>query len=79
AAPAKVQEDIINKECLFGVSQESLPEFVGEYVLVNVNYKTKEAAASLKVSDIWKNLPAVKNGLVIEIEYILFYFSYPMS
>ncbi len=78
-APAKVQEDIINKEGWFGVSQEALPEYVGDYVLVNVNDKTKEAAASLKESDIWKNLPAVKNGHVIEVDYNLFYFSDPMS
>ncbi|HFI0508914.1 TPA: ABC transporter substrate-binding protein [Streptococcus suis] len=79
AAPAKVQEDIINKEGWFGVSQEALPEYVGDYLLVNVNDKTKEAAASLKESDIWKNLPAVKNGHVIEVDYNLFYFSDPMS
>ncbi|HFU3725052.1 TPA: ABC transporter substrate-binding protein [Streptococcus suis] len=79
SAPAKVQEDIISKEGWFGVSQEALPEYVGDYVLVNVNDKTKEAAASLKESDIWKNLPAVKNGHVIEIDYNLFYFSDPMS
>ncbi|HEL1977263.1 TPA: ABC transporter substrate-binding protein [Streptococcus suis] len=79
AAPAKVQEDIINKEGWFGVSQEALPEYVGDYVLVNVNDKTKEAAASLKESDVWKNLPAVKNGHVIEVDYNLFYFSDPMS
>ncbi|MEI4337902.1 ABC transporter substrate-binding protein [Streptococcus suis] len=79
SAPAKVQEDIISKEGWFGVSQEALPEYVGDYVLVNVNDKTKEAAASLKESDIWKNLPAVKNGHVIEVDYNLFYFSDPMS
>ncbi|HEL1985092.1 ABC transporter substrate-binding protein [Streptococcus suis] len=79
AAPAKVQEDIISKEGWFGVSQEALPEYVGDYMLVNVNDKTKEAAASLKESDIWKNLPAVKNGHVIEVDYNLFYFSDPMS
>ncbi|HFI0357064.1 TPA: ABC transporter substrate-binding protein [Streptococcus suis] len=79
AAPAKVQEDIISKEGWFGVSQEALPEYVGDYVLVNVNDKTKEAASSLKESDIWKNLPAVKNGHVIEVDYNLFYFSDPMS
>ncbi|MEI4322115.1 ABC transporter substrate-binding protein [Streptococcus suis] len=79
SAPAKVQEDIISKEGWFGVSQEALPEYVGDYVLVDVNDKTKEAAASLKESDIWKNLPAVKNGHVIEVDYNLFYFSDPMS
>ncbi|MGZ7142601.1 ferrichrome ABC transporter substrate-binding protein, partial [Streptococcus pyogenes] len=33
AAPAKVQEDIIHKDGWFGVSQEALPEYIGDYVL----------------------------------------------
>ena len=79
AAPAKVQEDIISKDGWFGVSQEALPDYIGDYALVNVNDTTKEAAASLKESDIWKNLPAVQAGHVIEVDYNLFYFSDPMS
>ncbi|MDQ8767523.1 ABC transporter substrate-binding protein [Streptococcus ruminantium] len=79
AAPTKVQEDIINKDGWFGVSQEALPNYIGDYALVNVNDKTREAAASLKESDIWKKLPAVQAGHVIEIDYNLFYFSDPMS
>ena len=47
--------------------------------MVNVNATTKEAAASLKESDIWKNLPAVQAGHVLEVDYNLFYFSDPMS
>lgn len=78
-APTKVQEDIISKDGWLGVSQETLPDYIGDYVLVNVNDKTKEAAASLKESDIWKNLPAVQAGHVIESDYNLFYFSDPMS
>lgn len=79
AAPAKVQEDIIHKDGWFGVSQEALPEYIGDYVLVNVNDKTNQAAASLKESDIWKNLPAVQTGHVIQVDYDLFYFSDPLS
>ncbi|MGZ7215588.1 ABC transporter substrate-binding protein, partial [Streptococcus pyogenes] len=62
-----------------GVSQEALPEYIGDYVLVNVNDKTNQAAASLKESDIWKNLPAVQTGHVIQVDYDLFYFSDPLS
>lgn len=79
AAPAKVQEDIISKDGWFGVSQEALPDYIGDYALVNVNSKTTEAAASLKESDIWKNLPAVQANHIIEVDYNLFYFSDPMS
>ncbi|HFI0335849.1 TPA: ABC transporter substrate-binding protein [Streptococcus suis] len=79
SAPAKVQEDVINKDGWFGISQEALPDYVGDYLLVNVNETTKDAASSLKESDIWKNLPAVKNGHIIEVDYNLFYFSDPMS
>lgn len=79
AAPVKVQEDIIHKDGWFGVSQEALPEYIGDYVLVNVNDKTNQAAVSLKESDIWKNLPAVQTGHVIQVDYDLFYFSDPLS
>ena len=79
AAPAKVQEDIISKDGWFGVSQEALPDYIGDYALVNVNASTQEVAASLKESDIWKNLPAVQAGHVLEVDYNLFYFSDPMS
>lgn len=79
AAPAKVKEDVIDKDGWFGISQEALSDYVGDYALVNVNEKTKEAAASLKESDVWKNLPAVQAGHAIEVDYNLFYFSDPMS
>ncbi|HEM3635536.1 TPA: ABC transporter substrate-binding protein [Streptococcus suis] len=79
AAPSKVQEDIIDKDGWFGVSQEALPDYIGDYALVNVNDTTSQAAASLKESDIWNNLPAVKAGHVIEVDYNLFYFSDPLS
>lgn len=79
AAPSKVKEDVIDKDGWFGISQEALPDYVGDYVVVNVNASTKEAAASLKESDIWKNLPAVSAGHALEVDYNLFYFSDPMS
>lgn len=77
-APAKVEADVF-KDGWFGVSQEALPEYIGDYAIVNVNAKTKEAAASLRESDIWKNLPAVQAGHTLEVDYNLFYFSDPMS
>ncbi|MDY5635957.1 MAG: ABC transporter substrate-binding protein [Streptococcus orisratti] len=78
-APQKVQDDVINKDGWFGVSQEVLGDYIGNYAVVNVNDSTKAAASSLKESDIWKNIPAVKAGHVLELDYNLFYFSDPMS
>lgn len=79
AAPSKVEKDIISKDGWFSVSQEALPDYIGDYALVNVNDKTMEAAASLKESDIWKNMPAVQKGHILEVDYNLFYFSDPLS
>lgn len=78
-APEKVQTDVINKDGWFGVSQEVIGDYIGDYAVVNVNQSTKEAAASLKESDVWKNIPAVQKGQVLEVDYNLFYFSDPMS
>lgn len=77
-APEKVVKDVF-KDGWFGVSQEALSDYIGDYAVVNINSSTKDAAASLKESDLWKNIPAVKNGKVIEVDYNLFYFSDPMS
>lgn len=63
----------------FGVSQEVLGDYAGDYLVVNVSDDTKNAAASLKESDVWKNIPAVKNNHVLEVDENLFYFSDPMS
>ena len=63
----------------FGISQEVLGDYIGDYVVLNVSDDTKEAAASLKESDVWNNISAVKNNHVLEVDESLFYFSDPMS
>ncbi|MBM7636207.1 ABC transporter substrate-binding protein [Streptococcus saliviloxodontae] len=77
-APSKVQSDVFPTG-YFGVSQEAIADYVGDYAVLNVNKSTKEAAASLTESDVWKNMAAVKAGHVLEVDYNLFYFSDPMS
>ena len=47
--------------------------------MLNVSQDTKDTAASLKESDVWKNIPAVKNQKILEVDENLFYFSDPMS
>ena len=78
SAPQKVQDDVF-KTGYFGVSQEVLGDYIGDYALLNVSKATKNSAASLKESDVWKNIPAIQNKHVLEVEEELFYFSDPMS
>ena len=78
SAPETVKKDVFSAGW-FGISQEVLADYVGDYLVLNVSKDTKDAAASLKESDVWKNIPAVKNQKVLEVDENLFYFSDPMS
>ncbi|WP_165211719.1 ABC transporter substrate-binding protein [Streptococcus tangpeifui] len=78
SAPQKVRDDVF-KTGYFGVSQEVLGDYIGDYALLNVSKATKNSAASLKESDVWQNIPAVQNHHVLEVDEALFYFSDPMS
>lgn len=77
-APQKVQDDVF-KTGYFGVSQEVIGDYIGDYALLNVDDSTSQAAASLKESDVWKNISAVKSSHVLDVDKNLFYFSDPMS
>ena len=79
AAPQAIQTDVIDKDGWLSISQEKLPTYAGDYLVMDVKEDTKEAAASLKESDIYQNLEAVKNNHVLELDHNLFYFSDPMS
>lgn len=72
-APQKVTKDVFKKGW-FNVSQEVIGDYIGDYAIVNVNADNQEAASSLKKSDVWKNIPAVKAGHVLDVDYNLFYF-----
>lgn len=73
AAPQKVQGDVFPTGWL-SISQEVLGDYIGDYVVLNVSDDTKESAASLKESDVWNNISAVKNNHVLEVDESLFYF-----
>lgn len=78
AAPQKVQEDVFPAGWL-NISQEVLGDYVGDYLVVNTSKDSQNVAASLKESDVWNNLSAVKNKHVLEVDENLFYFSDPLS
>ncbi len=62
--PEKVQEDALESG-YFTLSQEVLPEYVGDYLVLS---KYQEADTAFEETDTFKNIPAVQNGHVIEMQ-----------
>ncbi|EHJ56114.1 hypothetical protein HMPREF9318_02039 [Streptococcus urinalis FB127-CNA-2] len=75
-APQIVQDQVFKKGYL-SVSKEVVPEYVGDYVVVAA--EDKKTGSALYESDIWKSIPAVKNGHVIKVNANTFYFTDPIS
>lgn len=72
-APPKVQDAVIDKEpSNLNVSLEVLPDYIGDYVFLTVydyqdgdNDKLKK---ELDETPVWRNLPAVKENHVIQVD-----------
>ncbi|HFI0231914.1 TPA: ABC transporter substrate-binding protein [Streptococcus suis] len=75
-APQKVKDEVFGPGFL-AVSQEVLPDYAGDYIILAV--EDESVAASLLNSDLWKNLPAVQNNSVIKVDSKAFYFNDPIS
>lgn len=68
-------EEILKKnssESIKELSYEVLPEFTGDYILVNV--QSEEAMEELEKNPVWQSLTAVKNGNVIKLDSAFLYF-----
>lgn len=61
--PDKVKEMALESG-IYTFSSEVLPEFAGDYVILS---KNPEVDNSFLETDVWKNIPAVKNNHVFEI------------
>lgn len=73
--PPKVEEMALN-DGYYALSQEVLPEYMGDYVIFS---KDSEQDNSFQETDVYKNTPAVKNGQVFEANAKEFYFNDPIS
>ncbi|MGN9867242.1 iron-hydroxamate ABC transporter substrate-binding protein [Bacillus swezeyi] len=62
--PEKVKEDAL-KAGYYTLSAEVLPEYAGDYVILS---KYSDADTSFQQTDTYKNIPAVQNGHVIEMQ-----------
>jgi len=73
--PKKV-EKMVKKEGYYTLSQEVLPDYVGDYLVLS---EDKDAEQSFKKTTSYQNIPAVKDDNVIEVDQKSFYFNDPVS
>lgn len=69
--PDKVKE-MTAKQGYYDLSLEVLPDYMGDYVIYS---KDPASDASFQQTDTYKNIPAVKNGRVFEVDATGFYFN----
>jgi iron complex transport system substrate-binding protein len=75
AMPNKVKEMVV-KEGYYALSAEVLPEYAGDYVIFSKNTDTDN---SFQQTDTYKNIPAVKNKQLFEVNAKEFYFNDPLT
>ncbi|MFZ5353014.1 MAG: iron-hydroxamate ABC transporter substrate-binding protein [Bacillota bacterium] len=75
AMPAKVIEMAL-KDGYYALSPEVLPEYAGDYVIFS---KSPEADNSFQETETYKNIPAVKNNRVFEVNAKEFYYNDPIT
>jgi iron complex transport system substrate-binding protein len=73
--PEKVKEMALS-DGYYALSLEVLPEFAGDYVIFSKNPDTDN---SFQETDTYKNIPAVKNNQVFEVNAKEFYFNDPVT
>lgn len=73
--PEKVKESALEPG-YFALSAEVLPEYAGDYVILS---KKPDGDNSFQETDTYKNIPAVKNNHVFEVNMMEFYFNDPLT
>ncbi|MEQ2527834.1 iron-hydroxamate ABC transporter substrate-binding protein [Bacillaceae bacterium CLA-AA-H227] len=78
-APPKAQEEAVdNGPGYASISLEVLPEYAGDYIFTS-KWAGDTAENNVSESNIWKDLPAVKNGTVFEVDSAGSFFNDPLS
>ena len=73
--PEKVK-DMALEAGYYALSPEVLPEYFGDYVILS---KDPEADYSFQETETYRNIPAVKNNRVFEVNARAFYFNDPIT
>lgn len=75
-APQKVKEEVFPSGYL-QVSQETVNEYIGDYVLVAA--EDDKTGSALYESDVWKSIPAVQHNHILKVDANAFYFNDPLT
>ncbi|RED57020.1 iron-hydroxamate ABC transporter substrate-binding protein [Cohnella phaseoli] len=75
AMPQKVKDTAL-KEGYYALSSEVVPEFAGDYIIFS---KFPGSDLSFTETETYKNIPAVKNNRVFEVNAEEFYFNDPLT
>lgn len=75
-APKKVKDEVF-KPGFLAVTQETIGDYIGDYVLVAA--ENEETGSALYESDVWKSIPAVQKGHVLKVDANAFYFNDPLT
>ncbi|MBO9129489.1 iron-hydroxamate ABC transporter substrate-binding protein [Bacillus sp. 165] len=73
--PEKVKEMAL-KDGYYALSPEVLSEYTGDYLVIS---KNQDADNSYQATETYKNIPAVKNNHVLEVNAKEFYFNDPLT
>ncbi|WP_282137059.1 iron-hydroxamate ABC transporter substrate-binding protein [Rossellomorea aquimaris] len=73
--PEKVKEQALEPG-YFALSTEVMPEYAGDYMIIS---KDPKADNSFMDAETYKNIPAVKNNQVYEVNMMEFYFNDPLT
>lgn len=68
--------DVVKKEGWAEIKQEKLADYAGDYI---VSTGEGKATPSYEKTDLWSNLPAVKNGNVIEVQAETYWYNDPYT
>lgn len=75
-APQKVKDEVFPSGYL-QVRQETVSEYIGDYVLVAA--EDDKTGSALYESDVWKSIPAVQQNHVLKVDANAFYFNDPLT
>ena len=75
-APQKVKDEVFPSGYL-QVSQETVSEYIGDYVLVAA--EDDKTGSALYESDVWKSIPAVQQNHILKVDANDFYFNDPLT
>ena len=73
--PTKLEE-LTKKEGWAEVKQEKLGDYAGDYI---VSTRQGKAKPSYESTDLWKNLPAVKQGKVVNVDATSYWYNDPYT